>query len=114
MSISLRPISFHWSRMAADPVSAGFCGSFCLASDCAKAGTAARNTVRHSPARNFVRFIVLSSDAPDCAGSHFESCVGVLHVGRRLYGPDVSPVVTGLAAASILLIVGMLRTFYLV
>jgi len=37
----------------------------------------------------------------------------VLHVVRRLYGPDVSPVVTSLAAASILLIVGILRTFNL-
>src|SRR5260221_6172862 len=102
MAISLRPISFQLSRTAADGLSAGFGGSFGLASDCAKAGTAARNTVKHSPARDFVRFIFLSSVAPGFKGSTSRAVWGCSQL-RRPQGPDVSRVLASSVTASMLL-----------
>src|SRR6266481_9327368 len=67
IAISLRPMSFHCSMIAADGPKAGFGGSFgLLASVCAKTGIAARNATAHNPAASFVRFISLLR-APVCA-----------------------------------------------
>src|SRR6266404_5492377 len=77
IAISLRPMSFHCSMIAADGLKAGFGGSFgLLASVCATTGIAARNATAHNPAINFIRFISLSFDAPVLRSPHFESCRG--------------------------------------